>query len=122
MKNILKNAENAERLLKLTSDTMIILDKDGVCVDIAVNGESLWFLKEEMLLGRNLLQLMPNTTYQEFYPEFQKVLTQQVRSVRNFEITLKRQLTSLNASCTRMMIWYFANTVTLRNVANKSWN
>lgn len=90
MKNILKNAENAERLLKLTSDTMIILDKDGVCVDIAVNGESLWFLKEEMLLGRNLLQLMPNTTYQEFYPEFQKVLTQQVRSVRNFEITLKK--------------------------------
>ena len=31
MKNILKNAENTERLLKLTSDTMIILDKNGIC-------------------------------------------------------------------------------------------
>ena len=36
MKNILKNAENTERLLKLTSDTMIILDKNGICIDIAI--------------------------------------------------------------------------------------
>jgi hypothetical protein len=36
MKNILKKAENAEKLLSLTSDTMILLDRDGVCVDIAV--------------------------------------------------------------------------------------
>ena len=36
MKNILKKAENAEKLLNLTSDTMILLDRNGVCVDIAV--------------------------------------------------------------------------------------
>lgn len=34
MKNILKNAEKAEELLKLTSDTMILLDRNGICVDI----------------------------------------------------------------------------------------
>ena len=44
MKNILKKAENAEKLLNLTSDTMILLDRDGVCVDIAVHNVNLWFL------------------------------------------------------------------------------
>ena len=56
MKNILKNAENAEKLLELTSDTMILLDRNGICVDIAVHNADLWFLKENQLLGRNILQ------------------------------------------------------------------
>ena len=30
MKNILKNAENAEKLLELTSDTMILLHRNGI--------------------------------------------------------------------------------------------
>ena len=55
MKNILKNAENAEKLLELTSDTMILLDRNGICVDIAVHNADLWFLKENQLLGRNIL-------------------------------------------------------------------
>ena len=53
MKNILKNAENAEKLLELTSDTMILLDRNGICVDIAVHNADLWFLKENQLLDRN---------------------------------------------------------------------
>ena len=89
MENILKNADNAERLLKLTSDTMIIMDKDGTCVDIAVYNVDLWFLKEEKLLGKNLFKLMPPATYQEVYPEFEKVWKHKVRSVRNYELTLK---------------------------------
>ena len=51
MKNILKQAENAERLLKLTSDTMLLLNRDGICMDIAVHNVNLWFMKEEKLLG-----------------------------------------------------------------------
>ena len=46
MKNILKKAENAEKLLNLTSDTMILLDRNGVCVDIAVHNVNLWFLTD----------------------------------------------------------------------------
>ena len=59
MESILKKTENAERLLKLTSDTMILLDKNGVCVDIAIYNVDLWFLTEEKLLGKNLFQLIP---------------------------------------------------------------
>ena len=88
MKNILKNAENAEKLLKLTSDTMIIMDKDGICIDVAVYNVDLWFLKEEKLLGKNLFELLPPYTYQQIYPEFKKVLMQRVRSTQNYELTL----------------------------------
>ncbi len=88
MRNILKSAENAEKLLKLTSDTMILLDKDGICVDIAVYNVDLWFLKEEMLLGKNIFQLMPPSTYRQVHPEFKKVLTRKVRSTHNYELTL----------------------------------
>ncbi len=56
MKNILKKAENAEKLLNLTSDTMILLDRNGVCVDIAVHDINLWFLTEDQLLDKNILQ------------------------------------------------------------------
>ena len=88
MKNILKQAENAERLLKLTSDTMILLDKDGICVDIAVYNINLWFLKEDRLLGKNLFQLIPLSTYNQIYPDFKKVLTHKIRSTHNYEMAL----------------------------------
>lgn len=92
MKNILKNADNAERLLKQTSDTMILLDKNGICVDIAVYNVDLWFLKEEYLLGENLFQLMPPSTYQQIYPEFERVLKKKVRSTHNYELILGKQI------------------------------
>lgn len=88
MRNILKSAENAEKLLKLTSDTMILLDKDGICVDIAVYNVDLWFLKEGNLLGKNMFQLMPPQTYRQVYPEFKKVWTRKIRSTHNYELTL----------------------------------
>ena len=51
---------------------MILLDKDGICVDIAVYNINLWFLKEDRLLGKNLFQLIPLSTYNQIYPDFKK--------------------------------------------------
>ncbi|WP_300704222.1 ATP-binding protein [Bacteroides sp.] len=92
MENILKNANNAERLLTLTSDTMILLNKEGICVDIAVYNVDLWFLKEDNLLGKNLFELIPPSTYQQIYPEFKKVLTRKVRSTQNYELFLGKRI------------------------------
>ena len=89
MKNILKDTNNSEKLLNMTSDTLILMDKDGVCVDIAIHNVDLWFLKEEKLLGKNLLAILPSRTYSEFYPEFKKVLSHRTKSTRNYELCLK---------------------------------
>lgn len=90
MKNILKNAENAEELLKLTSDTMILLDRNGICVDIAVYNVDLWFLKEDRLLGKNILRLLPPVTYRQVYPEFKKVLARREVSSRKLRAGHRR--------------------------------
>ena len=89
MKSILKDTSNSEKLLNMTSDTLILMDKDGVCVDIALHNVDLWFLNEEKLLGKNLLAMLPSRTYSEFYPEFKKVLTHRTKSIRNYELNLK---------------------------------
>ena len=34
MDRILHDANNAQRILKLTADTMLLVDRHGVCVDI----------------------------------------------------------------------------------------
>ena len=90
MKSILKDTSNSEKLLNMTSDTLILMDKDGVCVDIALHNVDLWFLNEEKLLGKNLLAMLPSRTYSEFYPEFKKVLTHRTKSIRNISISLQR--------------------------------
>lgn len=89
MKNILRNTENSERLLNMVSDTLILVDKNGVCVDITSNKAKLRFLKESILLGKNLLKILPPQTRYELYPEFKKVLTQQVTSVHNYKLPLR---------------------------------
>ena len=63
MKSILKDKNNSEKLLNMTSDTLILMDRDGVCVDIAIHNVELWFLKEEKLLGKNRLAMLPPRTY-----------------------------------------------------------
>lgn len=89
MKSILKDTNNSEKLLNMVSDTLILMDKDGICVDIAVHNVDLWFMNEERLLGKNLLKLLPPVTYSEFYPEFKKVLLRRIKSVRNYELILQ---------------------------------
>lgn len=67
---------------------MILLDRNGICVDIAVHNADLWFLKENQLLDRNILQLLPSVTYRQVYPEFKKVLAYKEVSARNYELTI----------------------------------
>ncbi len=92
MKNILKNPENAERLLRLTADTLVLLDKDGTCVDIALSGTAQWFITEKRLLGKNLFNLLPSQTYSSFYPEFKRVLLHKVISTQNYSLALRDEV------------------------------
>ena len=77
--NKLKRRETVEADVRYHAPS----EPDGICMDIAVHNVNLWFMKEEKLLGKNLFQLIPPSTYYQVYPEFKKVLTQKVRSVHN---------------------------------------
>ncbi len=86
MKNILRKAENAEKLLKLTSDTLLLIDKDGICVDIAVSEADLWLIKEDKLRDRNIFHIIPPETRDAVYPNFQRVLKYKIRSTQNYKL------------------------------------
>lgn len=59
MNKILHDANNAQRILKLTADTMLLVDRHGVCVDIEPHCD-LWFLQEDILLGKIYLSFYQN--------------------------------------------------------------
>lgn len=48
MNRTLHEADNAQRILKLTADTMLLVDRNGICIDIDIHS-NLWFLQEESL-------------------------------------------------------------------------
>lgn len=70
MNRILHDANNAQRILKLTADTMLLVDRHGVCVDIEPHCD-LWFLQEDILLGKNIFELLPEYTRERVMPIFQ---------------------------------------------------
>ncbi len=91
MKNILKNPGNADRLLNMISDTLILLDKNGICIDIAIFDTNLWFLKKEVLLGKNLIKKLQTDIRSIFYTEFKKVTEQHLKSTRNYKLTIRHE-------------------------------
>ena len=101
---------------------MILLDKDGICVDIAVYNINLWFLKEDRLLGKNLFQLIPLSTYNQIYPDFKRVLTHKIRSTHNYEMALNGTTYFFKCIMSPFDGMCSANTATSRNVASASWN
>lgn len=88
MGRILHDANNAQRILKLTADTMLLVDRQGVCVDIEPHCD-LWFLQEDILLGKNIFELLPEYTREKVMPSFQTVLEEQRSISKNFKLVLK---------------------------------
>lgn len=88
MERILHKAEHAEKILQLTADTLLLIDKDGICVDMDAHS-NLWFLQENKLLGKNLFDLLPEHTLHKILPEFQTVLDKKESRSKNYRLPLK---------------------------------
>lgn len=91
MESILNNPDNALELLDMTAGILFLLDKEGVCVDVKVPKNRVWFLQEGVLKGKNLFSFMPPSTLREFLPNFRNVLANDVISSQNYEIMLNGQ-------------------------------
>lgn len=85
---ILHNRQNADRILQITADTMLLVSQDGTCVDIDTHSD-LWFLQEEKLLGKNLFDILPSHTREKLIPTFRKVLGEQKSISKNYRLDLE---------------------------------
>ena len=88
MERILHDVDNAHKILQLTSDTLILVDKNGTCLDIDPHSD-LWFLQEDRLLGKNLFNLLPDHTFQKLLPDFRRVTQQGITVNRNYRLPLE---------------------------------
>lgn len=88
MDRILHDVDNAHKILQLTSDTLILVDKNSTCLDIDPHSD-LWFLQEDRLLGKNLFNLLPDHTFQKLLPDFRRVTQQGITVNRNYRLPLE---------------------------------
>lgn len=88
MDRILHDVDNAHKILQLTSDALILVDKNGTCLDIDPHSD-LWFLQEDRLLGKNLFNLLPDHTFQKLLPDFRRVTQQGITVNRNYRLPLE---------------------------------
>ena len=87
MNRILHHPQNARRILRITADTMLLVSQEGVCIDIDTHSD-LWFLKEELLLGKNVFDLLPLHTREKLVPTFRSVVDEQKTVSRNYRLEL----------------------------------
>jgi signal transduction histidine kinase/CheY-like chemotaxis protein len=83
---ILRDPDNAAKILRLTSDTMFMVTKEGICVDIVLNTDR-WFLQDtSYFLKKNIFKLIPCETSQALQNNFNKVLATGKTSMDNYEV------------------------------------
>ena len=85
MERILRSTKNTEKLLKLTSDVIILIDRDGVCRDVTIYNPDTSLWREEELLSHNIFHQISPDVVDRFYNAFQRVLTTQKRAILRFE-------------------------------------
>src|SRR5659263_200930 len=98
----LNNPENAHKILQLTSDTMFLLDKDGVCVDLEIHTDR-WFMQDtSYFLGKNTFNQIPQPTSDALRSDFNKIRAPGDRSAENYEV----QVAGKNYYFKCILSWY----------------
>ena len=56
MRNILNNPQNASELLEMTAGILLMLDSDGVCVEVKSPTNRAWLLQKDILKDKKIFQ------------------------------------------------------------------
>ena len=69
----------------------ILLDNDGVCVEVKSPMNRAWLLQNEILKGKKLFQFISPSSLCEFYLNFRNVLVNNTISTQNYGMVLRGQ-------------------------------
>ncbi|MEA4840923.1 MAG: ATP-binding protein [Bacteroidales bacterium] len=87
-KGILHNPNHSDNILKMTADTMFMLSRDGICIDIQAHTDR-WFLQDtSILIGKNIFSIIPSETSIALKNNFSKVLSTGISSFDNYEMRI----------------------------------
>lgn len=88
MERILHNTRYLKQIMDISSETLILISGEGVCLDICSHTD-LWFLQEDFILGKNILSLLPGHTYHKLIVGFQNVLINKRTITNSFRLPLQ---------------------------------
>lgn len=99
---LLNDPLNAHKILQLTADTMFLLRKDGLCVDLEIHTDR-WFMQDtSYFLGKNLFKQIPKPASEALQANFSKIEKSGDRSEDNYEV----QVAGKNYYFKAMLSWY----------------
>ncbi|MDD2612816.1 MAG: hypothetical protein PHR38_08510, partial [Bacteroidales bacterium] len=85
---ILHNPNHSDNILKMTADTMFMLSRDGICIDIQIRTDR-WFLQDTTLfIGKNIFSIIPSETSIALKNNFSKVLSTGISCSDNYEMRI----------------------------------
>jgi hypothetical protein len=85
---ILHNSEISDKILNMTADTMFMLSKDGICIDMILHTDR-WFLqKASNIIGKNIFKILPSETAIALKKNFDKVVSTGKTSTENYELSI----------------------------------
>ena len=91
MRNILNNPQNALELLDMTAGILLLLDSDGICVEVKSPTNRAWLLQEDILKDKKIFQFISPSSLCEFYLNFRNVLSNNATSSQNYAMVLQGQ-------------------------------
>ncbi len=89
MNRIFTDTKHMQSILELTADTMLLVSKEGLCIDISTHSD-LWFLQEDYLFGKNVIEMLPERTRREIVPDLLRVFDTQTKFIRNYSLPTSR--------------------------------
>ena len=92
MGTIFNNPKNALELLDLTAGILILLDGDGVCIEVKSPTNRAWLLQEDILIGKKIFQFISPSSLCEFYLNLRNILTNHTTSTQNYGMVLRGQI------------------------------
>ncbi len=85
MEKILHDLHHCKEILKLTSDTLLWLSKEGICIDVLAQ-EDVWYLKGKNLTGTRLPDIFPDALSAEFRRDLLHTVSSQTKVVREYAL------------------------------------
>lgn len=89
--NILHDKQYADKILKITADTLFFVHKDGTCLDFRSNTPD-FFIEEKDIRGKNIFSYLPWKAAREMHGELVKVLVTGTPSARNYQLIVNNEI------------------------------
>lgn len=89
---ILHDKKNAQKLLYLTCDTLLLLKNDGTCLDLIIRTIHPYLSEPDTLIGKNLFDILPEDTTKDLRPEFEKVVNEGIVSNQNYDLPTQEKM------------------------------